>query len=615
MRDGLQTTTMLLWALAFVFAPCWALWASYYSFQDGKVFMRLKNDDIVPLNFSITGFDDLDKYLGYSQGDVDLANGQNISPMTLLPANSTVFLHHGTLYAFKALDQESDYDVCGDGIFLLLAYDENKNNWVLATDNMTFSDVSDVSYYEGSSIFTNPDSNSIYIYGGRCSSSGVATDRLLSFDMDSFSFSNITTSTKPHGFYGAASQWAPSPQNSLVVGGRSNDGWLNMYQLATWNYASGWLFQAVERNNSFSVNSRINPIVLPIFAPLADNSSQTFTSSYRPNAMLLIGGDDSKGTAKPEWAKLKVDTNTWTWEPVDTDINIEDVLGAAVLFDTLVLIRGSASKKRSSGYTVLLYDIGNNFQQVKSLSDNTPNGDSSGKSSSLTTQKALIGTLVPVAALAMAVAIGVFLWKRKSSREPERESVMDALDYQLGHFRTASEVPVNVPPPEAHRRLSTSSESTLETASIDSWVKKRQEYESKRQRTVRRPSFLGLNETLQNMPEVDDESETSEQPETRQVDLEPVLPARVRQLQKSFSYTNTPPALPGLRKSTRGGYMGVHDLQANADEESSSCDEAMDVQVLVSSKRKSILRVVNPEDQDDDDDDKDNSIRQRTPSK
>lgn len=614
MRDGLQTTTMLLWALAFVIAPCWAQWAAYYSFPEGKVFMKLKNDDIVPLNFSITGFDDLDKYLGFSQRDVDLANGQNIPPITLLPANSTVFLHQGTLYAFKALDQESDYDVCGDGIFLLLAFDENTAEWRLATDNMTFTDVSDVSYYEGSSILTNPDSNSIYIYGGRCASSGEATDRLLSFDMDSFSFSNITTSTKPHGFYGAASQWAPSPQNSLVVGGRSNDGWLNMYQLATWNYASGWLFQAVERNSSFSVNSRINPIVLPIFAPLADNSTKTFSSTYRPNAMLLIGGDDSKGTAKPEWAKLKVDTNTWTWEPVDTDINTDDVLGAAVLFDTLVLIRDSASKKRNSGYTVLLYDIGDNFKQVKSLSDNTPNSDTSEGSSSLTTQKALIGTLVPVAALAMAVAIGVFFWKRKSSREPERESVIDAFDYQLGHFRTASEVPVNVPPPEVHRRLSTSSESTLETASIDSWFKKRQEYDSKRQRTIRRPSFLGLNETLQNMPEVDDESETSEQPETRQVDLEPVLPARVRQLRKSFSYTKTPPALPGLRKSTKGGYMGVNDLLADADEESSSCDEAMDVQVLVSSKRKSILRVVNPEDQDDDDD-KDNSIRQRTPSK
>lgn len=599
---------MLLWVLAFVLVPCWAQWAAYYSFDEGKVYMRLKNDDIVPLNFSITGFDDLESFLGKK---MDLTSGQSISAIAPPPENSTVFLHQGFLFAFKALDQESDYDVCGDGIFQLLGYNEDKNEWEPATDDMSFSDVSDVSYYEGSTILTSPGSNNIYIYGGRCPSSGKATDRLLSFDMEKFSFSNITTSTKPHGFYGATAQWAPNPQNSLVIGGRSNDGWLNMYQLATWNYDSGWSFQAVERNSSFSVNSRLNPMVLPIFSPLADNASSTFEKTYRPLAMLLIGGDDSKGLASPEWARLRVDTNTWAWEPVETDIDIADVIGAAVLFDTLVLIRDSGTKKRDgNGYTVLLYDINNQFEQVKSLSDNTKKTESSDSGSSLTTQKALIGTLVPVAALAMAAAVGFYLWKRKGSSEPEREDVLDAFDYQLGHFRTRSDLPADVPPPHVHRRLSASSESTLEAASIDSWVKKRQEYDSKRQRTVRRHSFLGLNETLNNMPEVDDESETSEPPEMRQVLLDPALPARVRQLRKSFSFTNTPPALPGLKKSTKGSYMGISDLPADDEkEDGSSCDEAMDVQVLVSSKRKSVLRVVNPDDKDDD------SIRQRTPSK
>lgn len=611
---------MLLWALAFVLVPCWAQWATFYSFTEGKVYMRLKNDDIVPLNFSITGFNDLEKFSKYSLKQLDITAGLSLDAIAQPPENSTVFLYKDGLYAFKALDQETAYDVCGDGIFQLLSYKLEKNEWSPATENMTFADVSDISYYEGSSILTNPDSDDIYIYGGKCPSSGVATDRLLSYNMETSSFSNITTSTKPHGFFGAASQWAPNPQNSLVVGGRSNDGWLNMYQLATWNYDSGWSFQAVQKNDSFSVNSRINALLLPIFSPLADNTTSTFENTYKPHSMILIGGNDSKGAASPQWAKLKVDANTWAWETVETDIKVDDVLGGAVLFETLVLVRDSGSKKRGdSGYTVELYDIANNFQQVKSLADNTKKTESSDKGTTSTTQKALIGTLVPVAALAMAAAVGVFLWKRKGTSEPERESVLDAFDYQLGHFRTRSDLPSDIPHPEYHRRLSTSSESTLEAASIDSWVKKRQEYDSKRQRTVRRHSFLGLNETLNNHPEVvdDEESVTSVYPEMSQLDPKPAVPARVHQLRKSFSYSTTPPTLPGLRKSTqKGGYMGISDFQAEDKEEEeadgSSCDEGMDVQVLVSSKRKSVLRVVNPDLQSQDEDD---SIRQRTPSK
>lgn len=57
--------------------------------------------------------------------------------------------------------------------------------------------------------------------------------------------------------------------------------------------------------------------------------------------------------------------------------------------------------------------------------------------------------------------------------------------------------------------------------------------------------------------------------------------------------------------------MGIPEPSKEEDrDDSSSCDEAMDVQVLVSSKRKSVLRVVNPDQQSQDS----NSIRQRTPS-
>lgn len=612
--DTLQLK-MRCWALVFLLASCWAQWATFYSFTLGKVYMKLKNDDIVPLNFSITGFDNLDEYSSYTKSELDLQTGQSISPILQPPTNSTVFLHESSLYAFRASDQESSYDVCGDGIFQLLKYDSDANEWESANDNMTFTDVSDISYYIGSTIMTSPNSDYIYIYGGKCPSSGAVTDRLLSFNMKSFSFTNITTSTKPHGFFGASTQWAPNPQNSLVVGGKSNDGWLNMYQLATWNYDSGWSFQTVKKNNSLNINSRINPLLLPVFSLLSDNSTLTFVNDYRPSSLILIGGNGSSCNASPEWAKLNVNLNTWTWESMSSSVDVDDLLGAAVLFDTLVVIKKSSTSKRSSSsYTVLLYDVSDGLTLVKSLSSNTSTSKTSSSSSISTTVKALVGTFVPLAAIALAAVAGFYLWKKKQTGEQERESVLDVLDYQLGHFRTRSDIPTDVPHPEFHRRLSGSSESTLEAASIDSWVKKRQEFDASRLQTVRRHSFSGLNETLNSVPEVvdDEDTETPTLPEMEQTSLRPILPARVRQIRKSFSFTNTPPSLPNMKKaSLKGGYIGLNDQPSPEDEENeNSCDEEMDVQVLVSSKRKSVLRVVNPDDGVDDED----SIRQRTPS-
>ncbi|RKP28551.1 hypothetical protein METBISCDRAFT_2482, partial [Metschnikowia bicuspidata] len=138
--------------------------------------------------------------------------------------------------------------------------------------------------------FVAPDSPVVYVYGGTCSS-GFISSRLLSFDMDTLTFYNVTTTTRTQPFYGAVSMWAPKPQSSVVVGGKSPAGWLNMYQLATWSFQSRWLFQEAAKDENSTVDSRCSPLVLPVFTYTEVSSAAEFLSSYSPTSALIVGGE------------------------------------------------------------------------------------------------------------------------------------------------------------------------------------------------------------------------------------------------------------------------------------------------------------------------------------
>lgn len=599
-----------------------AVWSTLYSFLDGKVYLQLKNNDLVALNFSITGYSDLAS--DYLLSDVNIENGQLLTTLAAPPTNASLFLHDTTLYAFSATIDNSltDYDLCGDGVFQLTKYDPEADSWVAASDNITFSGVADISFYLGSTYLVSPSSTSIYIYGGYCELSGSVTNRLLSLDLDTMSLANITTSTKPAAFYGAASLWAPNPQTLLVVGGKSSLGWLNMDQMALWSFLSGWLSQEVSLNGSTSVSSRTNPLVLPVFSPLSDNSTLTFDNDYKPSEVLLVGGDSS-GTTTPQWAKLTLSSNQWLWGSVDTSLDMSEVEGAAVIFNTLVVVNASAtSEKRSDSYSVSLYDV-SDFSSVSDMKSSTAASTSDSSSLGITrTTKVLVGTLVPIAALATIAAFGMYWWKRNMAKD-DPVSIMEPGEYQLGHFRTASERPyslLGVNPLNLYVQ-SNDSNSTLDADSMDSWVRKRQEYDAKRFRTLKRHSYLASNETLNSHLDTEEITEevTDELPVdemdmgTPDSEPRPLLPARVSHLKKSFSYTQTPPDLPMLRKKSRldPGFVDLGSVMPEfVDVSDESCDENMDVQVLVSSKRKLVLRIVNPDLASVDE-----RLRQRTPSK
>lgn len=671
-------------AIFLVFQLAAALWGTFYNFAEGKVYVVLKNNDMVALNFSITGFSDLTQYSTYTLDEIDLKNNQDVSTLSLPPANSSLFLHDSTLYAFSSSDQDSDYDLCGDGVFQLSKYDPQQDSWTSAADNMTFSDVDDVSFYAGSSYFASDRSSTIYIYGGQCASTGDVTNRMLSFDMDTKTFANITTSTKPQGFYGGLSLWAPNPQNSLVFGGRAASGWLSMSQLATWNFQSGWLFELTEQNGTESIASRTYPLVLPVFSPLSDNSTSTFTNDYKVSSVIMAGGDLSGNSDESAWLQLSLASNQWTWSIMDNDFDSSDVLGAATIFNTLVVVNASTSTQKRDGltsYLVSLYDVSDLLSAVSDLKSNTQTElsqlSSSGGTSKTTT--IVVATLVPLAALSILVTLGFWLWKRRAASDNHSE--LHTVDYPLGHFRAVldqSYDPLRPTHLSVYRNPNDLA-STLDVGSIDLWFRKRQEYDAKRLRTFKRHSFLASNETLNGhlvgeLPEVSDErfgerirerygdkvgdnenarassdgnrNSSEEFGEDFAVDfeyaleLEPETPTaaptatptteaapkaaptsnaakpklpRINQLRKSFSYSYTPPQLPLLRKTTRldPGFLDLANLAMSEENiDLDLCDEDMDVQVLVSSKRKSVLRVMNPDAALQ----VSEEIRQRTPS-
>lgn len=628
-----------------------AHWATHYSFQEGLIYLQLKNDDLVALNFSISGFQGLS---GDSLELVNIKQNQRIHLLTSPPQNSSMFVYGDDLYAFTgAVDESlSQYDKCGNGIFQLLKYESASDSWTHAGDNMTFSEVDDVSFYQDSTYFTSTTSSEIYIYGGQCTETGEIVNRLLAFDMNTMLFANISTVTQPQGFYGATSIWAPNPLQLFVIGGKATGGWLNMDQLATWNFQSGWLFQSVTPNGSAAVSSRINALVLPVFGELANNSVLTFNRNYNPSNLLVLGGQSSGGSEAP-WAKLLYQDNGWSWQDMDQLLDTSDILGAAVIFNTLVVVNCSSSLntlnlRLGNSYQLNLYDVNNNFTLVEDLKSNTIGKHETGagvKSSLTKTTKVLVGTLVPVAALALIFGIGMFLWKRKTtSKDPT--NLLEPLDYQLGHYRTRLDQPYSLlgsRPLDLYQNTNDSS-STLEVASIDSWVRKRQEYEATRHRPLVRHSYLASNDTLNTYPETVNDEPVLEIPEPSAViessslkdeswdllmvqsplisllppDSSPksAMPVRLGQL-KTFLYTQTPPQLPMVRRKSRldPGFINLGDgvdFSARTESDEESPDENMDVQVLVSSKRKSVLRVMNP---DMESRNAGEGVRLRTPSK
>lgn len=596
-----------------------ATWATLYSFEDGRVYMRLKNDNLVALNISL---------YGSSLQSQNLNQNTQLETLPSPPANSSLFVYSSNLYAFAANSLSSSSNFCSDGSLLLYVLNKTSSSWSL-TSPILYSGILDTSYYQDAVIFTAPGSSDVYIYGGRCSS-GTVSGRLASLDMNSHTLFNVTTSTQPQPFYGAASLWAPNAQSLVVIGGKSSVGWLNMYQMATWSFQSGWSFQEATQSGTATVDSRISPLVLPIFTPSTASGAQSFLSSYAPTGALVIGGSGDRSLQSP-WAQITFGNQKWSLSNLQPPIDELNLLGGFVIFDTFVAV--NSSTKRDSMYALNLYDLGDNFKPISNLrSSQVLQNSLNKKSDSSKTIKILIGVLVPLALLAIVAAVVIYLYRRKTGIN-EHESIIEATDYQFGHFRNALDQPYSI---LGRRPLdlfinNNDTASTLEINSIDLWVRKRQEYEANRISGGLRHSYLASQETLTSPSDYNsyddsisekthsdnnfNESSNIQSPASSPVHFLEAIgkrplgeynpqTSRLNKL-KSQSFTMTPPGLPMLKKKS---ILDPGHVQLEASADCASVESNMDVQVLVSSKRKLILRVMNPDEEGAE------TFRQRQPS-
>ncbi|ODV80241.1 uncharacterized protein CANTADRAFT_230261 [Suhomyces tanzawaensis NRRL Y-17324] len=632
-------------------------WNTLYSYADEKIYLHLSNNDLLALNFSITGFD---KLLESRLQEVELNNGQRVDGLQSPPLNSTLFLVGQQLYGITKGGPE-EKDVCGNGVLNIIRYDSSKNEW-MNDIKLGFDGISDASFYKSSTVLTSPTNNeTIYIYGGQCEKDGKVSSRMISIDMKSFKAANISTSTKPQPFFGASNLLAPNPQTQLVIGGQSNGGWLNMYQLATWDFSSGWSFKQISNGPSDEkLNSRMDALVLPMFDPLENNTISTISDKLKIRQVLLIGGMLLDSYSKPSLSKLLLNSNDWSWNTsIASEVNVQEMMGAATIFNTLVVVNTSqySNKRDDPHYQLSLYDA-DSFAPVKSLKKNfailhsSSNVAKQGAKSSVTT-KAIIGTVIPLCALVMGLA-GMLLYKKYKRTHEQKFDDMSEVDYHFGsYFDNSSAMTSNmkhiVPPTNympTSRRVMTEAEnnetsSTLEVASFDSWIKKREKFDQKRVKTNNRHSYLASNETLS--------SNTSDDGSILERRYNPVKPQpapvqystnlvnrSVSMIKKSFSFTNTPtgsasPEYGILNNKVRGRAAvssKVFDDENNNSQENVfadpkesevdiaksnmfnekkqdedeqvsdsdlSVDDKMDVQVLVSSKRRSVLKVVNPD--------------------
>lgn len=594
-----------------------------YDLTNGKIYIHLANNDIVMLEFNIDG-------RPFSIGDGQEIHSLGSSP----PQNTELFLFGNDLYGFNENNNK----------MVLLKFDNSSSTW--QNIDLDFDDIDNSQFYKYANYLTSPVSSQLFIYGGQ-DHHGNASNRLLSLDFTTFKFCNISTATKPQYFYGASNLLAPNPQTQLLIGGESNNGWLNMYQLATWDFSSGWSSVLVNKDNSTVINSRKFSTLLPIFSPLNNNNESTVINDYKVSQVMILGGlDNDDQLVSPPASMLVMDTNNWYFQGLP-EFNISAYLGYATVFNNFITISRPTSVKRSNNYQMNLFDLQfNKVQQVtipKSQSQIIAQNETAKHSIEL---KAILATVIPVSVVAIVIAVVYYIIKKKKKTQLQRE--LKDLNYQYENYfnietekKRQSQPPQQ--PPNHHGEhltlLYNDSSSTLDVNSIDSWVKKRQEFDSSR---IRENPFMQSQETLHDKemsPQLDDES-----PNMVSGGLQTPEPLRtitklnrsMVKLRKSMSFSNLSPVklynhslLPDYESQIESQiesagnspikvspnepeYPNPDTLDLDSDDQSDFNQSIanIDVQVLVSSKRRSILKVMNPDLSTIDE----TTLRQRVPS-
>lgn len=362
------------------------------------------------------------------------------------PTNSTIVLgNENTLYAF--------YGTSFCKPIIIVQYSETDNKWV----NVTLTGKTP-NYLTQSIYMASPTSELIYIYGGRnmsesCQSpyisdpstiydnriSYVVSSEIKAFNTTSGSFIEIETASSPTSMFAAGVMRMTGSSSSLLIGGKAQNGWIGMNQLALWEYSS-WTF--ISTSKSSFVDSRTNPLVLPLKSA-AGNPKSTAT-----NSTLVLGGRVNSHQSLPYAVGLDLDPDDgWTW---NSDLNqtlissSSDILGAVTFDNTLITISPKDLNKRDDDnvdYSIGYFDV-STWEEASSYSPTDTDEDAdtatseSGTASATSTihasstataeakeessqtmttgGKIALSTVLPVGFMAIgAAAVAVFYYRKK----------------------------------------------------------------------------------------------------------------------------------------------------------------------------------------------------------
>ncbi|KAG7699192.1 hypothetical protein KL930_002021 [Ogataea haglerorum] len=364
----------------------------------------------------------------------EFKTGQTVTDLWKLPADDCkVISVSNKLYAFY------ETNTSDSSLLTVSQFNETTREW----KELDFG--SPLEYLSGSAYMATPDApDSVYVYGGYNSSSGRVSGRLVQLDLNALEIADTQSSLQPTGFYDSSSLLIN--HNTLVlVGGKTASGWVSLKQLAVWQYES-WGFKSVSVDKTDTINSRAGALLLPVFSSnmITEEYLSSNYSDFSVDFVLMVGGGLSSGTySSPNFARLDVGSS-WSWTSLDTTVSlansktnnannsqlsVDDMVGAAVIYDALVVVNGD-----SANYTLTLYNT-TSFEVLESVDYSNLAKKTPGKSS-----KSLVialSVLIPALAATIIALVAVWLYKKYKSREAEKQKEKDLKDimefYQAGN--------------------------------------------------------------------------------------------------------------------------------------------------------------------------------------
>ncbi|KAF5103088.1 hypothetical protein D0Z00_000066 [Geotrichum galactomycetum] len=362
-------------------------------------------------------------------------------------------------------------------------------------------------YLSQSIYMASPSSDLVFIYGGRNLSSAchtsyiqdpstiydsrisyVVSNEIKAFNITNNSYKSIKTASSPTAMFAAGVMRMPFASSSLLVGGKAQNGWIGMNQLALWEYSS-WTF--ISTANSARVDSRTNPLVLPLNSPAGQLTSKATNSS------LVLGGKVNSHVSLPYFVGLDLDpVSGWSWNANLNQTLIastEKILGAVTFENTLITIMDKSSETEDTTDVIERRNVDLNYQinyfnmtswteakgftpsasstdTTASVSSSTAEPSKTEESSPKATKKIALSTVLPVSFFFVGAALtGVFLYRRKKRKEEDLIPVPRPLSLSpyLGGASSLEQQMLN----------SHSSGPDRDTASFQSWTEKRRIYE------------------------------------------------------------------------------------------------------------------------------------------